>query len=233
MEDVVLITRPEESAAETAYLLNQKGYLTFCEPMMDVVFHESALPDLDQFNALVFTSANAVKAYMLKTDRRDIMAYCVGDTTLQAVRKAGFVACKAAQGKVDDLIQLLEKETIDGEILYIRARDITQNLAVNGKQVSEFILYHTEKTKEISKNCLDLLENGSISKVLFYSPRTSETFVEMVEKYGVKNALKQCQALCLGDPMIECITQLQWKHIHVAPSRDRDGMLQLLETLNE
>jgi uroporphyrinogen-III synthase len=233
MKNIILITRPEENAAQTAYALNQKGYLTFCEPFLDVVFHDVSLPDLDQVDALVFSSANAVQAFILKSDRRDIMAYCVGDNTLHAVRHAGFENYKSAKGKVSDLIELLQQEPIKGQILYCRARDITQELKIEGKALSEVILYHTEKSKEISQNCLDLLTQGAISTVLFYSLKTAETFIALIEKNGVKEALKQCQALCLGDSMLECITKLQWKHVKVATTPDREGMFQLLETINE
>lgn len=233
MKNVVLITRPEDSAAKTAYALHQKGYLTFCEPFINVVFHDVVLPNLAGYSALIFTSANAVRAFTLKSVRRDIMAYCVGDNTLQAVREAGFDHYKSAQGKVSDLIKMLEKESIEGKILYVRARDVAHPLVVEGKDIEEIIFYHTEKTKEISQNCLELMSQGVFSYILFHSKRTAEIFVDLVEENGVKNSLNQCEALCLGDSMVECLTNLQWKRIAVAPTPDRQGMLQLLEKLDE
>jgi len=109
MKNIVLITRPEQSARETAYAINALGHQTFCEPLMNVVFHDFDVPDFNAFSALVFTSANAVQAFTLKTDQRDIMAYCVGDNTLDAVRRAGFTDYKSAQGTVTDLINVLSR----------------------------------------------------------------------------------------------------------------------------
>lgn len=233
MKNIVLITRPEDSAAETAYALNQKGYLSFCEPFLEVVFHDVELPDMQPYDALVFTSANAVQAFILKNDQRDMIAYCVGEQTLIAVRQAGFKKYKSAQGKVSDLIEMIKNEPIKDKILYVRARDIVQPFTVEGKDVEEITLYHTEKTKEISQNCLDLMKAGAFSSVLFYSARTAQIFVELAEKHGIKECLKQCKALCLGDSMIEYVTNLQWKNVAVAKTPDREGMLQLLENQNE
>lgn len=230
MKNIVLITRPEDSAAETAYAINQKGYLTFCEPFLDVCFHETNLPDFDDTKALIFTSANAVQALILKSDRRDFPVYCVGDQTLTAVRQAGFKTYKSAQGTVSDLIDMLQQEAVDGKMLYVRARDIARPLVVQNQEIDEIVVYHTEKTKEISKNCLDLMQEGAFSHILFYSSRTAQCFSELVEKQGVQGCLNQCQALCLGDSMVECIANLQWKHIAVAKTPDRQGMLELLET---
>ncbi len=233
MKNIVLITRPEDSAAETAYAVNQKGYLTFCEPFLEVVYHDVELPELNPYTALIFTSANAVQGFVRNSQRRDIVAYCVGEQTAQAVRQAGFKAYQSAQGKVSDLIKLIENEPIEGKILYLRARDMAQPFKVRGKDIAEITLYHTEKSKEISQNCLDLMEAGAFSHVLFYSARTAQTFVELVEKYKVKQGLKQCKALCLGDSMIEYVTNLQWKDVMVAKTPDHQGMLHLLENKNE
>lgn len=233
MKNIVLITRPEQSAAQTAYAVNQKNYQTFCEAFLDVVFHDVTVPDLEEYGALVFTSANAVQAFILKSDRRDILAYCVGEQTLMAVRHAGFDRYKSAKGKVSDLIQMLGKEEIDRKILYCRARDIAHPLEVENKEIAEIILYHTEKSEEISKNCLNLLTKSAFSHVLFYSARTAENFTALIQKYQLENSLNQCEALCLGDSMIKCIENLQWKHIKVATTPDPMGMLQLLEKENE
>lgn len=237
MKNIVLITRPEDSAAETAYAINQKGYLTFCEPFLEVVYHDVELPELSPYSALIFTSANAVQGFVRNSQRRDIVAYCVGDQTAQAVRQAGFKGYKSAKGNVDDLVKLIHQEPIQGKILYLRARDVAQPLKVKEKNIAEITLYHTEKSKEISQNCLDLMAAGAFSHVLFYSARTAETFTELVEKHhkkqGVKNGLKQCKALCLGDSMIKYVTNLQWKDVVVAKTPDRLGMLHLLENQNE
>ncbi len=233
MKKRVLITRPEQSAAQTANAVRQLRYAVFCEAFLTVMHHDIKLPDLGRYGALVFTSANAVQSFTLKNDQRDIPAYCVGEQTVAAVQQAGFIAYKSAHGKVTDLIKMLENEPIDGKILYCRARDIAQNLMVQGKNIDEIILYHTEKSKEISDECFDLIRQGAFSHILFYSVRTAESFVELIKKSGAQKCLNQCEALCLGDSMIKCIENLQWKHIAVASTPDRQGMLQLLERHDE
>ena len=232
MKNVVLITRPEDDSTTIAYAVNQKKYLAFCEPFLDVVFYDTELPNLENYGALVFTSANGVRAFVLKSERRDIPVFTVGDNTLEEVRCHDFATYKSAQGNVDDLINMLADENIEGSALYIRGEHISKQLdgAVSGLDINEFTLYRTEKPQQISPNCLDLLRQGIFSHVLFFSARTAETFVALISgDVQAVSGLKRTKALCLGDSMIECLSVLPWQDIMVAAEPNRDGLLDLLQ----
>lgn len=232
MKNVVLITRPEDDAVAIAYAINQKKYSAFCEPFLDVVFHDTDLPNLENYKALIFTSSNGVRAFVQKSDVRNIPVFTVGDNTLEKVRRHDFAKYKSAQGNIDDLIAMLADENIEGAALYVRGEHISTPLkgAVAGLDVDEITLYHTEKPKEISVNCLDLLREATFSHVLFFSKRTAETFVELIsgDEHAV-SGLNHTKALCLGDSMIECLSVLPWQEIVVAAQPNRDGLLELLE----
>ena len=213
MKDVVLITRPEDDSTAIAYAVNQKGYPAFCEPLLDVVFYDIDLPDLKNYAALVFTSANAVRAFVQKSDVRHIPVFTVGDNTLEEVRRHDFQKYKSAQGDVDDLITLLSAEQIDGAALYVRGEVVSRPLQgmVEGLKIDEIILYHTEKAGKISQNCLELMADGTFSNVLFFSARTAETFADLVKGETLaKEGLKGTKALCLGDSMVEYLSVLPW-----------------------
>lgn len=229
MKNVVLITRPEDDALDIAYAVNQKGQTAFCEAFLNVVFHDQKLPNLENYKALIFTSANGVRAFVQKSDARDIPVYTVGDQSLAEVRQYDFKNYKSAQGGVDDLAAMLEAEGIDGQALYVRGRDISKTLDIEGLKIEEITLYHTEKSEEISPNCLDLMEMGVFSHVMFFSKRTAESFTALLEgKSKAIAGLKGTKALCLGDSMLECLSVLPWAEIVVAKQPDRDGMLDLL-----
>jgi uroporphyrinogen-III synthase len=235
MKNVVLITRPEEDATAIAYALNQRGYTAFCEPFLEIHDVDADLPDLNKYNALVFTSANGVRAFCRISGRRDIPVYTVGDNTLAEARRFQFEHYKSAKGDADDLAALLSSEQKDQPVLYIRGQNVSKSLSELAPDVhfDEVVLYQSAEPEKISANCLDLFLDGAFSHILFFSVRTAESFVKLVgkeqESGRMEEALKRTKALCLGPSMIECLSVLPWQEIAVATSPDREAMLDLLE----
>ena len=60
-------------------------------------------------DALLFTSANGVRALAALTPRRDLPALCVGPATAAAARQAGFVNCFEAAGDARALADLARR----------------------------------------------------------------------------------------------------------------------------
>ncbi len=77
----VLVTRPEEDASALAAALAARGFDALVEPMLSVAPAPGVTPplDLDGVQALLFTSANGVRALARLTERRDLPAFTVGD----------------------------------------------------------------------------------------------------------------------------------------------------------
>ena len=86
----ILITRPREDAAALAEKLKARGHDVIVEPMLEIRPVAGAKVDLQGVQAVVFSSANGVRAFALAESRRDLPALCVGDTTAAAAREAGF-----------------------------------------------------------------------------------------------------------------------------------------------
>src|SRR5690348_10603821 len=90
----VLVTRPREEAEALALRLEPLGFEPVIEPLIEVRFPADATVDVAGAQAVVFTSANGVRA--LKTARggsslpRTLPVFAVGGTTAAAARAAGF-----------------------------------------------------------------------------------------------------------------------------------------------
>ena len=46
--------------------------------------------DLNDYDALIFTSANAVRFFKFKNEKREILCFCVGSITEKKIRSHGF-----------------------------------------------------------------------------------------------------------------------------------------------
>jgi len=232
----ILITRPEIDAKETAQILRAKGYDVLCEPMIGITYQKKRLTlSTDDYAGLIFTSRNGVRAFLENCDNRDLSVFTVGDKTLQDVQDSGFKNVQSASGTVDDLKILLSQNSSDKPYLYVRGAEISQPLkgSVNGVQVEEKILYHADIKEEFSNSLMRNLIGAEISDVLFYSKRTAEAFIDIVQKHEDKNllhtGLKASKALCLGRSMLEYVSVLPWQDIRCADHPDQDHLIALLD----
>src|ERR1700761_2440428 len=102
-----LITRPQEDAADLAAALHARGIEPLVEPLLQIKPVSGASVDLDQVQALLFTSANGVRAFAALSDRRDLPTFTVGDKSAEAARSLGFSQIESAGGDVNALASLV------------------------------------------------------------------------------------------------------------------------------
>ena len=101
----VLVTRPEQQAAPLCRLLETQGASTSRLPAIDIKplgnlrTTAARLGALENFDAIIFTSANAVRfGASLLDQKRDLMLAVVGPATARALNQAGYrVAVQPAE----------------------------------------------------------------------------------------------------------------------------------------
>ena len=103
----ILITRPIEDAKPLADALAERGIEVLIEPLLEIRHLEDAEIDLTGVQALLFTSANGVRAFAALSPRRDLKVLTVGDGSADAARQAGFATVESAKGDVEALAALV------------------------------------------------------------------------------------------------------------------------------
>lgn len=98
MARAIIVTRSEPGAGETAYRLAALGFMPVLSPMLRLQTTGESLPELGGVQGLIFTSANGVRFFCDQSDRRDLVAWCVGPATCDAAVHAGFANCRNADG---------------------------------------------------------------------------------------------------------------------------------------
>lgn len=225
----VLITRPIEDCGVIQDALIAKNYDVICKPFLKVILHDIELPNLQQYAGLIFTSQNGVRAFCKNSNFRDIAVFTVGQNTADEAVKQGFKTIHNADGTVEDLGALIAVQKADKPYLYLRAREVSKDLAAlcGNVQIEENIIYHTEKIDEIDND----IEWYELSHVLFFSRRTAQAFVAAVRAHPrageIEMGLKRTKALCLGHAMVESVSVLPWQEIIIANRPNREGMLAL------
>jgi uroporphyrinogen III methyltransferase/synthase len=228
----VLVTRPKEQAADLVDRLTSLGAEAIEAPLIRILPPEDPAPlrqaaaAPDAFDWIVFTSANAVDAFMesLLEDGRDVRALkgprlcAVGTGTADKLarygisvdlvpgefRAEGLLAALAEQGSLRGLRVLLPRSDIGREV-------IADELRKWGAEVTEVIAYRTvvnDTLREGDPDIYGMLLEGRIDVVTFTSASTVRTFVNV---YGAEQAvdlLKQTAVAVIGPVTADTAAQL-------------------------
>jgi uroporphyrinogen-III synthase len=233
----VLVTRPREEAEALALRLDPLGYEAIIEPMIEVRFLDQVAVDAAGAQAVVFTSANGVRA--LKVARggnsfpRTLPAFAVGGTTAAAARAAGFHEVIEGQGAVEALARLIVARCPPsaGAVVHISgsvvARDLAALLAPSGIRLIRAVLYESVQAKALRPETRARLAAGEIAAALFFSPRTAQTFVNLVEGAGLAASIGSVVAIALS-PAVADALRLPFARVATAARPTTDALLECL-----
>ncbi len=234
----ILITRPEEDARPLADALHQRGIATLLEPLLAIrTLPEMAAPlaeDLAGIQAILFTSANGVRAFADLSSRRDIGVLAVGDATAAAARAAGFSAVESAGGDVNALADLARRrlKPAGGPLFHAAgsavAGDLARLLSEAGFTLRRRMLYESRPADAFTLESRAALLAGEIGQVVLFSPRTAATFVKLAQ--GAALDCRRMTALCLSPAVAEAAGALSWRAIRIAAHPDLSSMLALIDS---
>ena len=149
-------------------------------PLIEIVPVPGPL-DLDGVQGLVFTSANGVEQFAARSADRSLPAWCVGEMTAAAARRAGFAA-RSADGDVGDLAALVVAAQRAGRgRLPARARAACggrprrHGCAAAGVPARAAEIYD-QAPRPLTAEARALLAAGGIDVLTFFSPRTARLF---------------------------------------------------------
>ena len=231
----VLVTRPRDDAAELGAALAARGLEVVSQPMLEIAFDVETSPSLEGRQALLFTSANGVRAFVRASDRRDRPVFAVGDATASAARQAGFVAVESADGNVDDLAGLVQRQCdpAAGPLLHVAgsavAGDLAGQLHDAGFAVERVQLYTARTATALDQHVQSAIADGFIEYALFFSPRSAATFVSLTRAADLTAACAKIKAVCLSAAVGEALSPIDWRAVIVARTPTQEALLDCLD----
>ncbi len=230
----VLVTRPEPDASIFAARCREQGFEPVLSPVMNIVFGTSPV-QLTDIGALVFTSANGVRAFAAASDARDLPVFAIGAVTGEAARRAGFADIHAANGDTRSLISLIEnnRARYSGVLFHAagehRTGDLVANLKSRGLEARRERLYQALPADALPECVLSMIADETPPEwVVFFSPRTAALFFTLVEKAGLINQLRHMRAACLSEAVADVLHKGHWKSVEIAKQYDADGIISLM-----
>ena len=229
----VLITRPREQALELGRQLAERGDTALIEPLLTIERVPGVTPQLEGVQALVMTSANAAPA--LSAPAKQLPLFAVGDATARAARRAGCSAVVSAAGSGADLARLVAQRCRPerGAILHLSGEDVrpglAEELAAAGFALRRQVVYRAVAARALSPAAVEALRRRQVEAVLLFSPRTAQTFVELIARHGLRHHLAATAAICLSAAVAQPCRELIWRAIHLAAGPQLGALLEALE----
>jgi uroporphyrinogen-III synthase len=197
-----LLTRPRAQSERLARELGDQGWEVDVWPVIDIRESELPPPPWHDAQAILFTSANAVRA-TVRFPRPDCPAFCVGAATARAARQAGYLRIENAAADVLGLIALTKDLATPhgGPLWYPHGRDTTGDLSGEltraGYEVNTAIVYEAAETDAPPVAIAEAIKAGTYQAAAFFSPRSSALFVAQLSE-EMKAGLSATKAVAIS-----------------------------------
>jgi uroporphyrinogen-III synthase len=165
----VLLTRPAEENARIADMLEARGARCLAWPLTRIVPLVGRLEVPAGTEAILFSSANAVRAFAAVCPVRDLPALCVGDRTADCARGAGFALVESAGGDAADLARLA-RASGHRRFFHPRGREVAR-LPLEDVTVEAVPVYAAEPAGPPPAEVAEAFAEGAIGIVTVWSPR--------------------------------------------------------------
>lgn len=196
----VLVTRAAEQAEDLAKPLREVGALPVLAPMIrleppeDTAALDRALAQLADFDALIFTSSNAVRFFAERARERGVSlalvgaVLCVGPATARAALEAGMPVHLTATGRGD--AEALLEAVVDfmpprGKRFLLPQSEIgrgvlREGLRAAGGEVAAVTAYRNVGPQALEPELRKDLQAGRIGAWTFTSPSTVDRFFDLL-----------------------------------------------------
>lgn len=214
----LLVTRPKVDADVLAFELEQSGHQVLVAPLMEIVprvFLPEIGRSLGDFQAVLFTSANGVRAFASQVNEPpgDLMAFCVGAASGQAARDAGWQHVEDAGGDVDALAALVmaRLDPSAGPLLHLSGKaaagDLAGALGAQGFGVTRCVGYEARPAAKLPDEACKAIAAGALEGVLLFSPRSAEIYGRLVARAGLGEEARLIAAYCLSQAVADGVVQ--------------------------
>jgi uroporphyrinogen-III synthase len=211
----LLILRPEPGATKTLERALTLGLDAFCHPLFEIQPVPWSAPDPTQFDALLFTSANAVRhgGPALKSVIQ-LPVIAVGAATGDAARAAGFQVVAQGAHDANAAVDLMPEAS---QILWLAGRD-HRPAKRDGRICPPIIVYAAVPTENV-------LSLTSPVVALIHSARAAMRLAEIAPDLKLSIIVVAISAVAAT------AAGTGWRALHIAESPHDDAMLALARRL--
>ena len=227
----IVITRPKEDSFHLIGKLINLGHVVTHLPVIKVEKLKTEKINLQKYEAVIFTSSNAIKFMKLEKFNLKIKCFCVGAVTELNAKKAGFINTYSSEGTVDSLIELI-KRTLDpksGKLLYLSSefisKDLDTDLIKAGYSVNRISNYTSLPVEKIDESILNFIKKNPPDVFFIYSVKSAKNLFNLINKYSLLNIVTHSNLMCISEKVLLVLKQIKWKKVFVFNPGEEDFLL--------
>ena len=232
----ILITRPLIDAEDLMKKFFNSGHKIIHLPTLKILSANTNPINPNNFDAFIFTSANAIRNLKLVNTNKNLHCFCVGSLTEKIVRQAGFNNTTSAGGTVNalkNLIMISKNITKNSKLAYFCGDNISYDLDFElkkeGIKIKKIINYSSDLIKELNTENKKLIELYPPDLIFIYSSRSAQSFIAIIKNYSLGPLMTQSTVMCISEKVANIFKSQKWKKIEIF--NPGDEMIKL-ESLN-
>lgn len=245
----IVITRTPRQSVEMLEKLTALGAAPESLPLVAFAAPEDyrpldvALEELENFDWIIFTSENAVRAVIKRASVRGNLqnvagrrsrAAAVGPTTAAAAERAGFFVDYQARTPSGASLAHELGERLRGQTVFLprsdRANsDLPTLLKEYGASVTEAVAYRTVIPVNLDQEKVARILAGESDAILFFSPTAVEHFVSVVGQPELHKLQQQSTLTAVGPITANALKQAGVDNMIVAADTTADAVIAALK----
>ena len=227
----ILLTRPLEDCSDMIVKFKSLGHQVSHLPLLSVeeVVHDSI--NFEDFNGIIFTSANAVKFLNHDEINKTIKCFCVGEITEKKARSFGFQNTIAAEGNVSNLKELILQnyEASSGKLLYVSGEtisvDLDQQLIKEGYSIQRIVNYRVNHNVNFNEDFVRELKRNMPDIVYVYSQNSGSSFLNFIKIHQLESLWMDTNLMCIGEKTSSILNEIKWKKIFLFNPGEEEFLL--------
>jgi len=227
----IVITRPKEDSLSLIQNLIKLGHIVSHLPVIKIEKLETKKINLLNYEAVIFTSSNAIRFMNIEKFNSKIKCFCVGKTTELTAKQVGFINTYSSEGTVDSLIELIIR-TLDsksGKLLYLSSefisKDLDKDLINEGYSVDRISNYTSSPVEEIDEKILNFFKKKPPDVIFIYSSKSAKNLFKLINKYSLLNVVTQSNLMCISEKVLLVLKQIKWKKVFVFSPGEEEFLL--------
>ena len=218
----ILITRPLIDSEDLMGKLFSLGHKIIHIPTLKISAVKTEPVDINQYDALIFTSANAIRNLKVLSEEKSKLCFCVGSITEKIARQSGYHNTLSAGGTVNALKNLIINSNQINEkskIAYFCgdnvAYDLDLELKKEGLKINKIINYKSEKITDLNDQNKDIIVSHPPDMIFVYSLRSGESFIEIIRNHSLYQLMTESKVMCISGKVANLFKSQGWKKIEV------------------
>lgn len=242
----LLVTRPKEDAHRLAAPLQKLGFQVTCAPLLVAQYRPPPVwPDWSDVQGMLFSSAHGVRALHHTLGNHShwetiqaLSTMAVGPHTADTLKQYGFSSVTCANGDWRALVQHVSRhfQVQKGRLLHItgtaRVGDMGGTLTAQGYSYHRLPVYDMPRVQDLPVSVIGDFSHQRLDGVTLCSSRTAHTFVSLVKKAGLVDAMEHMTAWCLSPAIATYLRPLPFACVRVASRPNLPSFIALFSQNN-